>query len=66
MRGDAVVLAVFLPTDDRAPRRFGDQQQPVQMGNHPYFMALNLVVTPAFVLETRGGETLFQLRLGVL
>jgi len=32
-RGDeASGLVVFVPGDDRAPRRFGDQQQPVQMG----------------------------------
>jgi len=29
-------------------------------------MALNLVAAPAFVLETRGGEALFELRLDVL
>ena len=66
MRGDAAFLIVFVPGNDRAPRGFGDQHQPVQMGNDADFMALNLIAAPAFVLETGGGEALFQLRLGVV
>src|ERR1051326_2421856 len=61
MRGHAAGLAMFLPGDVRGPGRFGNQHQAVPMGYHPDFMALHLVVAPAFVFLTRGSEPLLEL-----
>ena len=65
MRRDTPRLVVFVPGNGRAPRRFGNQHQPVQMGNNADLVALDLVVAPVFVFEAGGGEALFQFRLGL-
>ena len=65
MGGNTSCLVMFLEGNDGCPGRLSEQQERVDVGNDPDFVALKLVVASAFVLSARGSQSLLQFGLGV-